>query len=374
MEVKIYLQMLMDKWWLVLLCFLVTFTATVVLTFVQPLVYQATATFIVTPNTAFPDTRSFLSSLEVLSRRSEIASTYSEVIKSNLIKDMALEELGLSGDRVRGYVIDSSLRAGTNVLQIQVRGTDPALVRDMANVIGEKTMSYISKLYEMYEIKPLDVAKLPTRPISPNKTLYLALGVVLGLALGVGLAFVSQYLQAPLENMVNAGIIDQDTGLHNKQYFMQRLDEEIKRANRQGYPLSVALMNIEQLDEINSFPIEVRREALHKVAVLLKQHLRDQDIVACFDHAVFAFLLTDMDGANAKDAMERLQTRVAWTPVKVEKIGLTLNLNGVIGVSSYLHNGVQSKDLLDHVRRAMEEAQDVGYGQVYLVSENDEKA
>lgn len=372
MEAKIYLRILLDKWWLVLFCFLVTFTATVVFTFAQPPVYEAIATFILTPNTSFPDARNYLSGLDVLSNRSEIANTYSEVVKSRLIRAMVLEELGLSGDQVKDYVVESTLRAGTNVMQIKVQGIDPVLVRDMANVIGAKTLSYVSELYEIYELKPLDIAQLPTKPISPNKPLYLALGAVFGLTLGVGLAFVAQYLQAPLENIAASGIVDQDTGVYNKRYFTQRLDEEIKRASRQGYPLSVALMNIDQLSEIHSFPIEIRRELLHKVATLLKRQLREQDMVARFDDTIFAFLLTDMDGPNARETMERLQTRITWTPLEVEKVGLKLNLSGTTGVSDYSHHNGQATDLLDRVRDAMEKAQDAGYGQVYLVSENQE--
>jgi len=372
MEIKIYLRILLDKWWLIALCFLITWTATVVFTFSQAPVYEATATFIVTPSSAFSDLRSFLSGLDVLSGRSEIANTYSEVIKSRLIKSMVLEELGLTENQIKEYEIESNLRAGTNVLQIKVRGTNPTLVRDMTNVIGNKTVSFVSNLYEAYELKPLDSAKLPTTPIKPNKKLYLALGAVFGLVLGIGLAFVAQYLQTPLETVANSGVIDQDSGAYNKRYFMQRLDEEIKRANRQGYPLAVALMNIEQLDAIHSFPTQVQREFLHQVTALLKQSLRDQDIVARFDDTIFAFLLTDTNGAGACETMTRLQTRIAWTPLEVEKVGLKLNLNGVTGVSDHAHRDGRGIDLIERARQAMEKAQSAGYGQVYLIPDDQE--
>jgi len=370
MELRAYLRILIGKWWIVLPAFLITFTSTTVFTFTQAPVYQATATFVVTPKALFADVRGYLSSLEVLSRRTEISTTYAEVANSHQIKKLAADELGLSSAQKRSLSVDSQLQAGTNVLKITVQGNDPILVRDFTNAVGTQIVAYIQELYEMHELKPLDQATLPTSPIKPNKGLNLALGGILGLALSAGSAFLAEYLQVPLEDITSFGILDNETGAYNNRYFVHRLKEEMSRAKRNSYPLSLALMNVDHLGEMNASSPQVRSEALRKVVVLLKQYLREEDIMARLDGTVFAFLLPDMPGEKAKETMEKLQTRIAWTPLEIEKSGIKLNLTGTAGVVAYQYNGDRQDELLALATRALEEAEASNYEKVFLLSEN----
>ncbi len=374
MELKIYLRILLRKWWMVLPAFLITFTITVVLTFTQAPTYRATATFVVAPNSSFEDIRSFVSGLDVLSRRPEVARTYAEVTASRLIRQDAADELNLSWDQRYNLSIDCQLLAGTNVIEVTARGNDPVVVRDMANMVGAKAMAYVEELYEAFAMRSLDKATLPASPVKPNKKLNLALGAILGLALGGGLAFLSEYLQAPLESVTNFGILDNETGAYNKRYFRQRLGEEMSRARRNKYPLSLALMNVDHLEVIGtSFDHQARNEALRKVAAFLKQYLREEDVLARLDGAVFAFLLPDTPGEKAQAIMEKLQTRIAWTPLEMEKSGVKLNLSSAAGVAAYQYNGTRQDEFLDKASRALQQAEETGYGKVCLLSESGEQ-
>jgi succinoglycan biosynthesis transport protein ExoP len=197
MELKAYLRVLIEKWWIVLPVFLVTFGLTVWMTVRQVPVYQTSATYIVRPVVTVEDERNLLSGLEVVSRRAEIGSTYAEVASSRLIKTRAAEKLGLSSAQRRALSVDSQLVAGTNVLKIAVSGTDPVLLRDFADAVGMETMAYVEELYETYQLTPLDTATVPGSPVKPDKALNLALGAILGLVLGAFLAFLGAYLQTP---------------------------------------------------------------------------------------------------------------------------------------------------------------------------------
>jgi diguanylate cyclase (GGDEF)-like protein len=373
MELKIYLRVLLGKWWIVLPAFLITFTATVVFTFTQAPTYRATTTFVVAPSSSFGDVQSFASGLDMISRRDEIASTYAQVAASRLIKRAAADELNLSQDQRGRLSVDSQLLAGTNVLMIVVEGNDPVLVRDFANVVGAKTVAYVQELYEVHDLRSLDQATRPASPVKPNKKLNLALGAILGLALGGGLAFLSEYLQAPLESMTNPGILDDETGAYNRRYFRQRLGEEMSRAERNKYPLSLALMNVDQLEVMGgSSSPQVRSEALRKVAVFLKQYLRQEDVVARLDGTVFAFLLPDTPGEEAQAIMEKLQTRIAWTPLEMERSGAKLNLSSATGVAAYQYNGTGQDEFLAKAQRALQQAEGASYSKVCLLSESGE--
>ncbi|TEU14119.1 MAG: hypothetical protein E3J21_16830, partial [Anaerolineales bacterium] len=145
MELKIYLRVLLRKWWIVLPAFLITFTTTIAFTFTQAPTYRATATFVVAPNSSIKDVGSLLSGLDMLSRRDEIASTYAQVAASRLIRRDAADELDLSQNQRKRLSVESQLLAGTNVLKITVEGSNPVLVRDFANVVGAKALAYVQE-------------------------------------------------------------------------------------------------------------------------------------------------------------------------------------------------------------------------------------
>src|SRR5262245_13313761 len=148
MELKAYLRVLIAKWRIVLLVFIITYAATLAFTFTRPSIYQAQATFVARLDNALSNDKNLASALDPLSRRTEIATTYSTVANSNLLKDMAADELKLTPEQRRDLKVSSQLVAGTNVLQIMVQSRDPALARDFTNMLGAKTMAYVRDLYQ----------------------------------------------------------------------------------------------------------------------------------------------------------------------------------------------------------------------------------
>lgn len=370
MELRVYLRTLARWWWIVAPAFLITFTTTIVLTFAEPPVYRSTATFVLKLGSSFQDDKGFVSALDILSRRAEIAATYTEVATSRLIKRQAADALGLSAAERGDLTVSSRAVGGTNVLEISVEGLDPALVRDFTNAIGAQTIAYVRGLYETYELEPLDEAALRTTPVSPSYALNLGLGAALGLVLGAGLAFLAEYLRAPLEQTTNFSILDDETGMYNRRYFTFRLRQELSRARRGASPLSVALMNIDHHGVMDGASPQVRGEALRRVTSLLAPCLREEDIMARFGDTVIAFLLPDLPGETAKEAVEVMQARIAATPVEVEGRGVRLNLQAAAGVVAYNDKSLDLDGLLAGAARALEGAEVAPYDKVHLLPES----
>ena len=369
MELKLYLQILLKKWWVIIPTFLVTFVATVALTFTQIEIYKATATLLVSPSDVISDIRTDISNLNLLSREEAIAGTYAEIAMSRTVKKDAATEFGVLP---RDYFVDSRLLAGTNVLEITVEGPNPEVVRNLTNVIGQSTIESGKRLYRTFTLSFLDEAVIPSNPIRPLKTRNLLLGAVFGLILGGGLAFLVEYLTAaPIPSSVTVNIIDSQTGAYNEKYFMQRLGEEMVRARRNRYPLSLSLVKIDNLtlwDEENSS--EVRADVLRQVALLVNDYLREEDVVAYFKNDTFSCLLPDTTGENAKALMEYIQTRIAWTPFQSHLTGMKFSLKSLIGIVMYNHNGVSRDELVTTARRALELAEVSEDGKAYLVAED----
>lgn len=368
MEAKLYLRILLKKWWIVIPTFLVTFTAGIVFAYTKTPVYSATTTYVVVPSSSFSNVKDFSSGLDMLGRRTEIANTFSEIASSRKIKKLAFSSLSLESDT--DYTVNSELLAGTNIIEITVDGPDALIARDLANTIGTTMEEYVQGLYEIFTLILLDEATTPRSPISPRRSLDLALAAVFGLVLGGGLAFLSEYLATPLSAAVGVSIIDDETGVYNKEYFLQRLNEEMVRARRNRYPLSLAMMQVDNLRLIKGANSgQVRAEILHQVAMLADQYLREEDIIAHLGDDTFAFLLPDTVGENAKAIMEYLQTRVAWTPFQSTLNPMKFNLKGVVGIATYDHNGTSRDELVAQASRALQLAGVDESGSIYLISE-----
>ncbi|MEJ2555437.1 MAG: diguanylate cyclase [Anaerolineae bacterium] len=368
MELKTYIHILVKKWWIVIPTFLVTLTSGIVFTYTRTPIYKATTTYVVVPSSSFNDIKSFANGLDMLGRRAEIATTFAEIAASHRIKRLALDSLSLQSGR--DYSVGSKLRAGTNIVEVTVEGPDPAVVQGLANAVGASIEEYVQGLYEVFVLVPLDEATKPQSPTSPNKPLNLTLAAVLGLVLGGGLAFLSEYLETPVSSATAVNIIDSETGVYNREYFLQRLSEEMARAKRNQYPLSLALIRIDNLSLLSgSDATKVRTDLLRQVAMLAGQYLRAEDIVARLEKDVLALLLPDMMGENAKALLEYLQTRIAWTPFQSAINGIKFNLKSSAGVTAYNHNGTSREELMAKASRALQLAEVEEDGKAFLMTD-----
>jgi diguanylate cyclase (GGDEF)-like protein len=378
MELRAYLRTLTRKWWIILITFVVTYAATLALTFTQTPVYQSRATFIMKLSPAFRSDKDSASSLDILSRQPSIAATYTTLASSRMIRGQVADALNVPGEQRRLLTVTSSVIPDTNVLAIMVQAPDPVLARDFTNAVGAATVEYVRGLYEVYELEPLDRAGLSDAPILPNKPLNLLLGAVVGLGLGVGVAFLAAYLQAPAENLSNVGVLDDETGVYNQRYFTMRLRQEMSRARRNGYPLSVALMDVDHRGVLDDVSGLVRHEALRYVARRLHTQLRDEDVMARFDDTVFAFLLPDLHGERAKAVVEELADALVASPLELDRSGARLDLHSSAGVVSYLASDAEvvpdAQELLAQATEALGNTKASFQEQVVLFSQNGDRA
>ena len=367
MELKAYIQILLKKWWVVLSVFLITLTATIVQTYTQTPIYSSSATFIIGLGSSVDDVRDTTSVLSVLASREAIGGTYAEIARSREIKRSAANLLGL--DSVGNYSISSDVLAGSNILQVTVEGPNPVIVQDLANTIGAKSIEKVEAVYPTYNLSILDSAPLPSSPIKPAKRRNMMLGAVFGLILGGGLAFLAEYLTADrFQEIAAINIVDIETGAYNKRYFQQRLNQELIRAKRNRYPLSLALIRIEELEvleETNNTIVRV--ELLRQVASHLSQYLREEDILAHLEDNIFAILLLDTSGENAKSIVEYFQSRIAWTDFSSEISDIRLNLASTAGIVTYSYNGIVQEEFIAQAHRALQLAAVSGQGRAHLM-------
>ena len=123
-------------------------------------------------------------------------------------------------------------------------------------------------------------------------------------------------------------IRDPLTGAYNRRYLDQRLAEALPLAVRGVQPLSVMICDIDDFKRINdTFSHAVGDQVLCAVAALLRQHVRQSDVVARFGGEEFVVLFPATTLAQAAAASEKLRARVrAWAwPTLAEGLAVTIS-------------------------------------------------
>ena len=344
-------------WWLILPAILISVSVGLVITYTQPKIYRTEATFIVSPAASFSDPSDVLRGLSSISQREGVMSTYVEIAASSTIRWAVYEELQLTENQRKHLGIGSELIPSTNIIKISASSHDPKLAKEIADKVGEETIEYVKGLYEIYDMKLLDPAYVPRSPSKPQKVENLVLAALAGAVVGVGSAFLLDYLRAEEEVAAGLNILDPETGTYNRYYFLRRLSEELSRAKRHERPLTLALMGIENLDVTPEMNPRLRKEALRRVGLFLKQYLRNEDLVARYEDDTFALLLPDTSGSEAEQMLQALHAKMEWDVFEFED-GVKLNLVPSTGVVAYDLNGIGRDEFVSSLVSTLQRARE----------------
>ena len=115
-----------------------------------------------------------------------LISTYSEIVKSRGIADKVISNLNLDMDyeEFSEKVSIESVK-DTQIISVMVVDTIPERAQDIANETANIFKDSIGDIMKVDNVQILDGATLPEKPSSPNIKKNTAIGVVLGLILGV---------------------------------------------------------------------------------------------------------------------------------------------------------------------------------------------
>jgi len=166
------------------------------------------------------------------------------------------------------------------------------------------------------------------------------------------------------ENLMSSALRDGLTKLFNKRYLMDRLDSELKFAQRHETSLSLLMLDIDHFKKVNDTHGHLAGDAvLAQLANVLSRAVRNEDVVARFGGEEIAIILRAIGIDQAVHTAERLRKLVEGT--SVESGGKTLKATVSIGVAGFPTTPTKTvAELIDAADKALYRAKHAGRNRV----------
>ena len=169
------------------------------------------------------------------------------------------------------------------------------------------------------------------------------------------------------DELQEQAIRDPLTEVYNRRYMNEFLSQEVARAERDGTPLSVVIMDMDNFKMFSdTYGHKCGDIVLQKIAAFLVQHTRKGDVVCRFGGEEFVIL---MPGATLEKAYERAETwRQDFADTTIEYEDMKLSATFSAGVASYPQHGNTDEFLLQAADRALYRSKDAGKNKVTMFS------
>lgn len=160
-------------------------------------------------------------------------------------------------------------------------------------------------------------------------------------------------------------VIDELTGLFNYRYFQIKLTDEIRRADRYHQPLSMLMIDVDHFKKINdSQGHQTGNIILQEIVSIIKNSVRDVDIVARYGGEEFVVLLPQTATRNAMNIAERMRRNVEKALFTNSQGQRDIKTTISIGIAVYPEGIVSADHLLERVDQAMYLAKNKGRNRV----------
>lgn len=204
MELRDYLAVLRKRWISVVLITTFAVAGAAATTLLATPQYQATTRLFF----AVPGGESVSDLAQGSSFTEKQMSSYAQVATSPLVLERVVTELGLDVDAGElAKSVQATVPPNTVILEATASSADSAEAAAIANAVGSQLTTVVGALYperadgsQAVLATTLAPAHAPQAPASPNVRLNIALGLLAGLALGVGVAVVRESMDTKVRS------------------------------------------------------------------------------------------------------------------------------------------------------------------------------
>ncbi len=169
-------------------------------------------------------------------------------------------------------------------------------------------------------------------------------------------------LQSQLEELA---IHDGLTGLYNRRYLDDALERELARAQREGHPVSLALIDLDNFKQLNdTYGHQAGDAVLRYVSAMLSEQVRSSDIACRWGGEEFVLVLPNMALSAAAERADGWRERFGRAGVRFGEFTLHTTLS--VGVAAYPDQGTLPAQLLRAADEALYRAKTAGRNRVEI--------
>ena len=217
MELKDYIRVIRKRWRIIMAAMLVVLAGAALATTFSPKVYEAQTQLFVSTSGG-NDSGALLQGSSFTQQR---VKSYADIMTSPKVLDPVIEKLGLDTTAAKlATQITATVPLDTVLIQVTVTDGSPRRAAEVADALGKEFTTAVAELEAVSKTTPSPVKvsivstpTVPTAPISPKPTRNLALGVVLGLLLGLGLALLRDLLDTTIKGEKDCAEVTEATVL-----------------------------------------------------------------------------------------------------------------------------------------------------------------
>jgi diguanylate cyclase (GGDEF)-like protein len=164
--------------------------------------------------------------------------------------------------------------------------------------------------------------------------------------------------QKKYQTVSELSVTDPLTQLHNRRYFEEHLDREINRLGRDGDGLCLLVIDIDDFKMLNdNYGHAAGDEFLKQVARIMKENVRETDLIARFGGEEFVIIANGTSVSGATILAEKVRTSVAESSFIVDDSMRPRRATISIGLAEYKSGQV---DLFNAADAALYRAKDSG--------------
>jgi diguanylate cyclase (GGDEF)-like protein len=164
------------------------------------------------------------------------------------------------------------------------------------------------------------------------------------------------------DEFARAAIIDPVSGLYNRRYFHDRLDEELQRASRQRTTVALLMIDIDDFKRINDrFGHMAGDTVIKGVSDILRRSVRKFDLCTRFGGEEFAIVMPGSGVEGAASIAERIRQRIEAFRADERELS-QLRVTASIGLS--VAEDALSRELIVRADRALYSAKRAGKNRV----------
>ena len=180
-----------------------------------------------------------------------------------------------------------------------------------------------------------------------------------------------KHLNHELGLVKRLSMTDELTRLPNRRAFLKRLENESGRVQRYGYPMSIAIIDLDLFKEINdNYGHAVGDKVLQSYTDNVLSTFRNYDLVARYGGEEFAVLLPHTDIHGAERALNKVLQKASETPRDKASVGGSVEAPIKLptfsaGVTAY-KQGESIEKIINRADKAMYNAKKLGRNRVVV--------